>query len=431
MGGSVDQTSSSYVASDPGYTYFQVKLTQVSANGITATLADNDGTSSNCGPPTSGTLTCSITTADSDQLTLTVNGSGTTAGAVYWMDAAGGAVTKYLLGGTPMLGSVGAPGTQSNFYAYTSQWGYLPMNTYYEVTLSNIDTGKDAIDSTWVSLRDAQNNRTGTCGGVVSGTLTCWVTTGSTFATYLQLTVNVPVGPGPASAGSVFTVAYSNGPVAQNLGLTVDAPPVSGSVNLDTSYYSASIQPSTRYTVTLSNVSDPGLMALVYDNLAGSGNSAPCPEVVLGTRTCTWNSGATASTLYVEVSGSDTDRGATYSIGVTSGPVAQGTSGDPLWVTAGSSGFSGSVNKTSSYYQAGYLWNGNSYTVSITGATDNAIAVYVGYWGQEDVEYVLCGSPEGGTLSCSTTAADSSVYIRVDGASTAGGATYTLKVELQ
>jgi hypothetical protein len=310
----------------------------------------------------------------------------------------------------------------------------LQANSSYRITLSGV-TG---FDETGVEIYDPYNSIYSYCDALnpAAHTITCNVVTGGS-TTYLEVDVWATTGTEDSTVltpaeGALFTVAATTTDMANetSVELQVGAPAVAGTVSHGQSTYWAWVSGSTYYTVTLAGVTG-GLSAedVALEDGEVSG-------LCTGTTTiaCTITTVYDANQLYLTVNGGGTDIGATYSIGVASGPTAQSGVG----LAVGGNPVSGSVNLDQSTYRAATVYDGVSYTITVASLSDDAVTVFVaddrsvnteGSQGSEGT----CGTVTGHTVTCTITPSNTSSYsprlwIFVNGSDTDVGATYTLQV---
>lgn len=339
-------------------------------------------------------------------------------------------------------------GQVSNYYGDTSSYYKVTLNSgpaNYTVSVTSMTDNVDLVVS------DAITGATMTCnsshlnlmdescvitsqtvgGGVKSVDLLIEVNTsanllwdGSTF----QLTVT-PGGTPAASEGSISTPLDISG-----------ALPYTGKVKAygDSFYKVTGLTPSTRYEVRVNTVRDLMSMYVYTDSTYSATQcdvwfSTPPPPQNIACQATTNASGE----LYFSTNGNQIDGSeASYDIDIVAAPVAEGTLGSPIDITAllprasqvsgtldGSGHFT--LDQVNSYYVITGLTPGNNYQIRLTDVTET---VYMNAYSDAGYTNKLCFFDS--TVCDAAANSSGEFYIRVDGyrnMNDAGGY-YTLDV---
>ncbi|MDH3325964.1 MAG: tetratricopeptide repeat protein [Gammaproteobacteria bacterium] len=413
-------------------TIYNVGLFGLTANADLSVYSSSDySAAAACSPLLAGILDehCQVSSDSLGKLWISVDANS----------SIGGTIFQLIVVDTPALleGSVDVPlslsyvnnlpysgrvDTTISYYQLTG----LAADTAYDVYLSQL-TGDAQLSVYANTLLECQSTNAGLADEACmafsdsSGNLVIQVDGTASFAgaTY-TIGVNAYSGsPAEGTATARLPLAY-NGAVL----------PHSGSVSSRASYYQVNgLVANVDYVVSLTgltanvdlSVSDPGTNSVV----CGSANAGIIDEWCATTANV-------SGTLWIQVNPINASTGANYVLNVSAAPLPQGTLAQPLPVTSAlSAPYAGSVGVVdSSYYSITGLTPGAAYEVSLTGLSGNAdLYLYL----TAKMNVIGCQSNNVGTASeICTLIADVSgnLWIKVDGSASAGGATFTLNVNL-
>ena len=263
---------------------------------------------------------------------------------------------------------------------------------YYDVTIgavSSVDTNYDGLPATLKSVTISDND---TAGFVITPNVGLLTSENGTSANFTVSLTTEPV-------ANVF-VTIGSGNISEGLLTGGDSPSIQ--VDVVTLQFSAADWQSAQ-TVNIHGQDDLILDGPVAYNLA--------------VNTITGTDSKYNSVLAKTVGVSNSDNEPT---------VFEGTTGVPVDLTAASS-YSGQVDTTASYYVISGLAVDGIYDFSLSSVIDD-VSLFV-YSNSNFNAGLLCSSLITGTKadeSCRATTASGTVYIKVDGALTENGSSYTL-----
>jgi len=353
-------------------------------------------------------------TATDTSIWLMVDGSDTANGTAFTISLALQPVDESLiglgLGDFPRTASTDGDTTSNSAYEITG----LVAGQLYDVSLTNL------TDTVYLYAG---------CSSITSDVL-CTAKANSSGVINIQVADR-------SNYGAFYTLGISAGAVNEGSDVSpvlLDSSnlPYNGQVATTTSYYKVSgLQTSTLYAVSLTNLTGQATLR-VYDGvlssaLCSSSNADTQDELCGATSTATGE-------LFVQVSGSSS--GAHFVLNLVQGLAREGAEGAELTLAYGTSDlpYSGSVDKTASYYKISGLSGKVEYLYVIKNQTGNAnLTVF------DNLDYIAfandgyCPSTNVNDTvdACVATSANGGVvdtYIKVSGTNSFMGSEYTLDV---